>query len=152
MGLRDLLYELKIKQSDYKKDSDYAKADKQVKELEEKLAELKSRNNLNIIKGSLQDIKFTETLLSSCLYRRNRIPIEKGLCGWLKKYNSTHLVGDQVHIEYVINKELTEYKVYDLIKLGTEFKNNRTFVFGEFQLITLFGSNKFENIEVEFEA
>ena len=147
-----MLYEIKIKLSDYKKDSDFIKADKQVKELEEKLAELKSRNNLNMVKGTLQDIKFTESFLSSCLYRRNRIPIEKGLCEWLKKYNNTHIVGDQVHIEYVINKDLTEFKVYALIKLGTEVKNNKIFVFGEFQPVTLFGSSKFENIEVEFEV
>ena len=147
-----MLYEIKIKQSDYKKDSDFIKADKQVKELENKLNELKSRNNLNLIKGTLQDIKFTESLLSSCVYRRNRIPIEKGLCKWLRKYNGTHLIEDQIHVEYVINKELTEFKVYDLIKLGMEFKQGKRIVFGEFQPVTLFGSNKFDSIEVEFEV
>lgn len=150
-----MLYELKIKQSDYKKDSDFIKADKQVKELESKLNELKSRNNLNLIKGPLQDIKFTESLLRSCVYRRNRIPIEKGLCKWLEEYWYTGTKRnqcEQLHIEYVINKELAEFKVYDLIKLGMEFKQGKRIVFGEFQHVTLFGSNKLDNINVEFEV
>lgn len=159
-----MLYELKIKQSDYKKDSDFIKADKQVKELECKLNELKSRNNLNMIKGSLQDIKFTETFLSSCLYRRNRVPIEKGLCEWLKNnlfdiVNIFHKEYVQVHVEYIRSKDKPEFLVYNIIELGKRYNiirfgerldNEKSLVYAQFEKYTLFGSNKFDNIYVEF--
>lgn len=151
-----MLIELRIKASKYKNNNEYKLLNKQVKEYEDKLVDLKSRNNLNMIKGSFSDIALTEKMLSALRHRAHIKPIELGLLDWLKNEQNIYEIVDNMcishvefHIEYIIDKINTEFKTYDLINIGRQLKDGVAYTYVELQPVTLFGSNKFDNIYVE---